>query len=172
MNFSVDPQIYTYVCVCVCVFTNSFIWAGCDPRQIFKRTLAGFDSELSFSWIGCCTKGKWPSLPYYLPIAGWRIIGSISLFLILFWSYFLSLSLSLSLSLFLHTHTYIYVCVCVCVCVNVSFGSPFFMFIFLSFRAPVTSRGKISYPFSLMNAISTSMSLTELNFLITIFFYS
>ena len=45
--------------------------AGYDTRSIFKRSLAGLNSEFSFS------KAEEPSLPYYLPIAGGRIIGFI-----------------------------------------------------------------------------------------------
>ena len=39
--------------------------------QFFKRSLTGLNSKFSFSKI-CCL-----SLPYYLPIAGGRIIGFI-----------------------------------------------------------------------------------------------
>ena len=35
------------------------------------------NSEFSFSWTSCLTKAEEPSLPYYLPIAGGRIIGFI-----------------------------------------------------------------------------------------------
>ena len=35
------------------------------------------NSEFSFSQTSCLTKAEEPSLPYYLPIAGWRIIGFI-----------------------------------------------------------------------------------------------
>ena len=49
--------------------------AGYDTRSIFKRSLTGFNSEFSFSWSSYLTKAEEPSLPYYLPIAGGRIIG-------------------------------------------------------------------------------------------------
>ena len=39
--------------------------------QFFKRSLTGLNSEFSFS------PAEEPSLPYYLPIAGGRIIGFI-----------------------------------------------------------------------------------------------
>ena len=42
--------------------------------QIFKRSLTGLNSEFSFSLTSCLTKAQEISLPYYLPIAGGRII--------------------------------------------------------------------------------------------------
>ena len=51
--------------------------AGYDTRSIFKLSLTGFNSEFSFSYTCCLTKAEEPSLPYYLPIAGGRIIGFI-----------------------------------------------------------------------------------------------
>ena len=45
-------------------------------KVIFKRSLTGFNSEFSFS-TSCLAKAEEPSLPYYLPIAGGRIIGFI-----------------------------------------------------------------------------------------------
>ena len=47
--------------------------AGYDTRSIFKRSLTGLNSEFSVSY----TKAEEPSLSYYLPIAGGRIIGFI-----------------------------------------------------------------------------------------------
>ena len=46
--------------------------------QFFKRSLAGLNSEFSFSLTSCLNKAEEPSLPYYLPIAGGRIIGFIA----------------------------------------------------------------------------------------------
>ena len=46
-------------------------------RSVFKRSLTGFNSEFSFSLTSCLTKAEEPSLSYYLPIAGGRIIGFI-----------------------------------------------------------------------------------------------
>ena len=54
---------------------NPFARAGYDTRSIFKRILTGFNSEFSFSKTSCLTKAEEPSLSYYLPIAGGRIIG-------------------------------------------------------------------------------------------------
>ena len=51
--------------------------AGYDTRSIFKRSLTGFNSQFSFSWTSCLTKAEEPSLSYYLPVAGGRIIGFI-----------------------------------------------------------------------------------------------
>ena len=45
--------------------------------QFFKRSLTGLNSEFSFSKTCCLTKAEEPSQPYYLPIAGGRIIGFI-----------------------------------------------------------------------------------------------
>ena len=43
----------------------------------FKRSLTGLNSEFSFSLTSCLLKAEGPSLSYYLPIAGGRIIGFI-----------------------------------------------------------------------------------------------
>ena len=51
--------------------------AGYDTGSIFKRSLTGLNSEFSFSLTSCLTKAKEPSLSYYLPIAGRRMIGFI-----------------------------------------------------------------------------------------------
>ena len=45
--------------------------------QFLKRSLTGLNSDFSFSETSCLTKAEEPSLPYYLPIAGGRIIGFI-----------------------------------------------------------------------------------------------
>ena len=51
--------------------------AGYDTMSIFKRSLTGFNSEISFSKTSCLTKAEEPSLSYNLPIDGGRIIGFI-----------------------------------------------------------------------------------------------
>ena len=56
---------------------NPSAQAGYDTRSIFKRSLTGFNSEFSFSQTSCLTKAEEPSLSYYLPIVGGRIIGFI-----------------------------------------------------------------------------------------------
>ena len=61
----------------IIIFTNPSTRAGYDTRSIYKQRLTGFNSEFSFSWTSCLTKAEEPSLPYYLPIAGGRIIGFI-----------------------------------------------------------------------------------------------
>ena len=71
------------VCVCVCrekdryIFTNPSARTGYDTRTIFKQSLTGLNSEFSFSSTSSLTKAKELSLPYYLFIAGGRIIGFI-----------------------------------------------------------------------------------------------
>ena len=57
--------------VVIYVFTNSSAQAGYDTRSIFKRSLTVWNLEFSF------TKAEEPSLSYYLPIDGGRIIGFI-----------------------------------------------------------------------------------------------
>ena len=47
--------------------------------QFLKWSLTGLNSEFSFSETSCLAKAKEPSLPYYLLIAGRRIIGFIPL---------------------------------------------------------------------------------------------
>ena len=61
----------------ISIFTNPSARAGYDTRSVFKRSLTGLNSEYSFSYTSCLTKAEEPSLPYYLPIAGGRIIGFI-----------------------------------------------------------------------------------------------
>ena len=67
----------TMICGVVILFTNPSDRAGYDTRSIFKRSLTGLNSEFSFSYTCCLTKAEEPSLSYYLPIAGGRIIGFI-----------------------------------------------------------------------------------------------
>ena len=62
---------------CLIIFTNPSARAGYDTRSIFKQSLTGLDSEFSFSYTSCLAKDEEPSLSYYLPIAGERIIGFI-----------------------------------------------------------------------------------------------
>ena len=61
------------------IFTNPSARAGYDTRSIFKQNLTGLNSEFSFSKTSCLAKAEEPSLSYYLPIAGGRIIGFIPL---------------------------------------------------------------------------------------------
>ena len=55
-------------------FRSGRIWHKVND---FKRSLTGLNSESSFSYTSCFIKAEEPSLPYYLPIAGGRIIGFI-----------------------------------------------------------------------------------------------
>ena len=64
------------------IFTNPSARVGFDTRSIFEQNLTGLNSEFSFtkelpSPGVAFTKAEGPSLPYYLPIAGGRIIGFI-----------------------------------------------------------------------------------------------
>ena len=61
----------------IIIFTNPSARAGYDTRSIFKQSLTYLNSEYSFSKTSCLTKAEEHSLPYYLSIAGGRIIGFI-----------------------------------------------------------------------------------------------
>ena len=65
------------MCQHMYVFTNPPAQEGCDTRPIFKLSLTGLNSEFSFSLTGCLTKAKDLILPYYLTMAGGRIVGFI-----------------------------------------------------------------------------------------------
>ena len=52
--------------------------SGCEASPIFKQSLTGLNSEISFTSTGCLIKAKEPSLLNYLHIAEGRIIGFIS----------------------------------------------------------------------------------------------
>ena len=65
------------IVLCLSYLPNPSAGAGYDTRSIFKRSLTWLNSEFSFSETSCLTKTEEPSLPYYLPIAGGRIIGFI-----------------------------------------------------------------------------------------------
>ena len=79
--FSLNSPIFEtnaiYLFVYLSIFPNPSARARYDTRSIFKRSLTGLNSEFSFSHTSCLTKAKELSLPYYLPIAGGRIIGFI-----------------------------------------------------------------------------------------------
>ena len=61
----------------VCIYQNPSPRTECETTSIFKLSLTGLNSEFSFSEASCHTKVKEPSLPYYLSIAGERIVGCI-----------------------------------------------------------------------------------------------
>ena len=63
--------------VYISIFTTPSGQAGYDTMSIFKWSWIGLNSEFSFPLTSCLTKAEEPSLPYYLPIAGGRIIGFI-----------------------------------------------------------------------------------------------
>ena len=55
------------------IFTNPSAQAGYDTRSVFKQSLTGLNSEFFL----LLDKAEEPSLSYYWPIAGGRIIGFI-----------------------------------------------------------------------------------------------
>ena len=59
------------------IYPTPLLGQDMTQGQFLKRSLAGLNSEFSFSKTSCLTKAEEPSLPYYLPIAGGRIIGFI-----------------------------------------------------------------------------------------------
>ena len=86
MLFNTNNSIQHYSC-CLCSVKCFHVLLSYLPTpplgldmtqgQCFKRSLTGLNSEFSFSWTSCLTKAEEPSLSYYLPIAGGRIIGFI-----------------------------------------------------------------------------------------------
>ena len=57
------------------LFTNPSTRAGYDTRSIFKRSLTGLNSELSFFQTSCLTKAEEPSLsPAIQAILVWRVL--------------------------------------------------------------------------------------------------
>ena len=66
-----------YECTCISYLTPPPLGQDMTQSQFFKQSLTGFNSEFSFSKTSCLTKAEKSSLPYYLPIAGGRIIGFI-----------------------------------------------------------------------------------------------
>ena len=61
----------------VMIFTQPLHSGRIWHKVIFKRSLTGLNSEFSLSKTNCLIKVEEPSLPYYLPVAGGRIIGFI-----------------------------------------------------------------------------------------------
>ena len=61
----------------IIIFTNPSARKGYDTRSFFKRSLTGLNSVFSFSYTSCLTIAEEPSVPYYFPVAGGRIIGFI-----------------------------------------------------------------------------------------------
>ena len=82
LNFNLDTSFSFHHSSLYLFFSYSYLpnpsaRTGYDTWSIFKRSLSGLNSEFSFSKTSCLTKAEEHSLPYYLPIAGGRIIGSI-----------------------------------------------------------------------------------------------
>ena len=67
------------VCVCVCVNECAFSTAPNEQKvtqdQFLEQSLTGLNLKFSFSLMGCHTKLKFASLPYYLPIVRGKIVG-------------------------------------------------------------------------------------------------
>ena len=66
----------TRLCLHVCLYiylSNSSARMRWDSRLSFKMSLTDVNLEFSFSYTGCHTKVKKPSLPCYLPLTGRRI---------------------------------------------------------------------------------------------------
>ena len=77
VTFDYGRQLLLFMLTRLIIFTKPSARAGYDTKSIFKWSLTSFNSEFSFSKTSCLTKAEEPSLPYYLPIAGGRIIGFI-----------------------------------------------------------------------------------------------
>ena len=73
MATSLEGKLNTYIYIYLTPLHEQDMTQG----QVFKQNLTGFISEFSFSESGYHTKIKEPNLPYYLPIAGGRIVGFI-----------------------------------------------------------------------------------------------
>ena len=63
-------HIYIYIYIYIYIIPSLSAQDERDTRSIFKRSLTGLNPEFSFSYIGCDTKIKEDSLPYYFFRAG------------------------------------------------------------------------------------------------------
>ena len=70
---SADDAVISFLII----FTNPSARTGYDTRSIFKRSLAGLNSDFSFSLTSCFNQAEELSLSYYVLISGGRIIGFI-----------------------------------------------------------------------------------------------
>ena len=59
----------------VCIYPTPPPWAGWTISLIFKQIAVSFNWEFFFSSIGCQTKAKEPSPPFYLLMAGGQTGG-------------------------------------------------------------------------------------------------
>ena len=96
----VHENIYIYIYIYVVLCTSRM------PHKVnFKAKFNRFNSEFYFSYTGCHTKVKQPTLFYYLPIAGARILGFKPFPRVLALGEMLTaLSLSLSLSIYIYIY--------------------------------------------------------------------
>ena len=80
-----NPRVAVYIPWII--YTYIYIYVPTPPLgdhvNFFKRCLTGLNSEFTFSKTSCLTKAEEPSLLYYLPIAGGRIIGFIPILRVL-----------------------------------------------------------------------------------------
>ena len=64
--------IYTYIYIYMYLLTHLY---GQDVTKDQFLSSTSLKSDICFSMMGCLTKAKEPSLPYYLHIVGGRIVG-------------------------------------------------------------------------------------------------
>ena len=76
-SFIYSSVLYFYGVVFVVIIYPSPSLGQDMTQGHFLKRLTGLNSQFSFSLNSCLTKAAKPSLPYYLPIAGGRIIGFI-----------------------------------------------------------------------------------------------
>ena len=130
-------NLYQYIHTFACAYSLKIsLYLPTPPHRqdvTQGQFLAEFKSEFSFSNTGCLTEARENSLPYYLPIAGGRIIGSIPFPRILVLCEIQSRFELVSPSPFpttinitqrvpsfyedMYEQVCMHVCVCVCVCV-------------------------------------------------------
>ena len=70
-------KIFLFFQLSVCVYQTPLLWAWFDTRSVCKAEFKWFELR-GFLLLGCNTKVEEPSLSYYWPIAGGRIMGYIS----------------------------------------------------------------------------------------------
>ena len=76
INEYIYIYIYIYMYVCAFIYQPD-ARAGCDAMNILKRSSIGLNSEFYFSYTGCHTIVKEPSLTYNLSRTRKRIIECI-----------------------------------------------------------------------------------------------
>ena len=74
IDMKTHARTHTYICMYLLTPLQE---QGVIRSQFIKRSLTVFSSAFSFFYTDCLTKAKEPSLPYFLPISGDRIIEHI-----------------------------------------------------------------------------------------------